>query len=55
VFSVKTASLKRSVATLQTRISKFSAPIQGIFFEDLAEATKNRLRVLEKAWLEKRG
>jgi hypothetical protein len=51
---VKTDNLKNLTTKLQDRVSKLPKTIQGVFFEDLAEAAENRLRVLEKAWLEKR-
>jgi hypothetical protein len=45
---VKTDNLENFTTNIQTRISKLSAPLQHIFFDDLTTAAENRLRVLEK-------
>jgi hypothetical protein len=48
---LKTDNLENFTTNFQTRISKLSAPLQRIFFDDLATAAENRLRVLEKVGL----
>lgn len=43
-------SLKTEVLTkFSERIAKLPEDFQGIFFDDLATAVENRLRVLERA------
>jgi len=48
---VKTDNSENLPTNFQARISKLSAPLQRIFFDDLATAAENRLRVLEKVGL----